>query len=61
MNLGALLVLVKLAGDTGFIVSPKREPTPPTSTAGVRPDCGTGEKAVFFQNPDRWVCVPKFK
>jgi len=75
MDLGSLLVLLKLAGDTGFTVSPKTEPTPPTwftvspkteptpptSTAGVRPDCGSGQKAVFFQNPDRWVCVPKFK
>jgi len=61
MDLGSLLVLLKLAGDTGFTVSPKTEPTPPTSIAGVRPDCGSGQKAVFFQNPDRWVCVPKFK
>jgi len=35
--------------------------TPPTSTAGARPDCGTGKKAVLFTNPDRWVCVPEFK
>ena len=62
MNLGALLVMLKLVDDMGFTVSPKRgEPRPPTSTAGVRPDCGIGQKAVFFQNPDRWVCVPKFK
>ena len=61
MNIGSLLVLLKRGGDTGFTVSPKTEPTPPTSTAGVRPACGPGEKAVFFQNPDRYVCVPKFK
>jgi len=30
MDIGSLLVLLKLAGDTGFIVSPKAEPTPPT-------------------------------
>jgi len=60
MDLGSLLVLLKLAGDTGFTVSPKTEPTPPTADIGVRPICGSGEKAVFFQNPDRWVCVPKF-
>ena len=35
MDLGALLVLLKLAGDTGFAVSPKTEPTPPTSKAGL--------------------------
>jgi len=61
MDLGSLLVLLKLVGDTGFTVSPKTEPRPPTSTAGVRPDCGPGKKAVFFQNPDRWACVPKFE
>jgi len=39
----------------------KKDITPPTSTAGARPDCGTGKKAVLFQNPDRWLCVPEFK
>jgi len=59
MNLGAVIVLLKLFEDSG-IVSPKRAVTPPTGEQGVRPACGSGEKAVFFQNPDRWVCVPKF-
>ena len=58
MNLGSFLVLLKLAGDTGFTVSPKTEPTPPTSKAGLRPDCGPGKKAIL-QN-DQWVCLPKF-
>ena len=58
MDLGSLLVLLKLAGDTGFTVSPKTEPTPPTSTAGVRPDCGPGKKAIL--QFDSWVCVPDF-
>ncbi len=58
MNLGSLLVLLKLAADSGFTVSPKTEPTPPTSKAGLRPDCGPGKKAIL-QN-DQWVCVPKF-
>ena len=35
--------------------------TPPTSKAGIRPDCGIGRKAVHFENPDRWVCMPDFK
>ena len=59
MNLGSLLVLLKLAADSGFTVSPKTEPTPPTSKAGLRPDCGPGKKAIL-QN-DQWVCVPKFE
>jgi len=59
MDLGSLLVLLKLAADSGFTVSPKTEPTPPTSKAGLRPDCGPGKKAIL-QN-DQWVCVPKFE
>jgi hypothetical protein len=60
MNLTALVTLLKLLGDSG-VVSPKRDaPTPPSSEAGLRPQCGPGEKAVFFKNPDRWVCVRKF-
>ena len=58
MDLGSLLVLLKLAADSGFTVSPKTEPTPPTSKARLRPDCGPGKKAIL-QN-DQWVCVPKF-
>ena len=63
MNLGSLLVLLKLAEDSGFTVSPKRESTPPTADVGLRPpdsSCGEGMKIVFKENPDRWVCVPKF-
>jgi hypothetical protein len=64
MNLGSLLVLFKLAVDSGFTVSPKTNgPTPPTADVGLRPpdsSCGEGMKIVFKENPDRWVCVPKF-
>ena len=56
MNLGALLALLKLAQDSGFLKRPIRDPT---STAAVRPRCGVGEKSVFFENPDRYECVPK--
>ena len=58
MNLGAVIVLLKLFEDSG-IVSPKRTVTPPTSKAGVRPDCGPGKKAII--QFDKWVCVPDFK
>lgn len=34
--------------------------TPPTAKVGERPNCGIGRKAVFFENPDRWVCVVDF-
>jgi len=53
MDLALLIIATKV-----FL---KKGPTPPTSTAGARPDCGTGKKAVHFTNPDRWVCVPEFK
>ena len=58
MNLGAALVLLKLAADSGFTVSPKTEPTTSTSDAGLRPDCGPGKKAIL--QFDQWVCVPDF-
>jgi len=56
MDIATIIVLGK-----ALFKDPKRKVTPPTSTAGARPDCGTGKKAVLFTNPDRWVCVPEFK
>jgi hypothetical protein len=58
MDLGSFLVLLKLAADSGFTVSPKTGPTPPTSKAGLRPDCGPGKKAIL--QFDQWVCVTDF-
>jgi len=59
LNLGAALVLLKLAEDSGFTVSPKTNgPTPPTLDIGARPDCGPGKKAII--QFDQWVCVPDF-
>jgi len=57
MNLGAVIVLLKLFEDSG-IVQPTRTVTPPTSKAGLRPDCGPGKKAII--QFDQWVCVPDF-
>ena len=31
---------------------------PPTSEAGVRPQCAVGEKAKFNTQTDEWQCVP---
>ena len=56
MNLGVMVTLLKLLEGAGLT---KRAPIPPTSKAGVRPDCGIGKKAIL-QN-DQWICVPKFK
>jgi len=64
VNLGPIIALLKLLEESG-IVSPKtRTVTPPTADVGLRPpdsSCGEGMKIVFKKNPDRWVCVPKFK
>jgi len=56
MNLGAVLALLKLAQDSGLI---KRQIRDPTSTAGVRPICGVGEKPVYFEATDQYRCIPK--
>ena len=59
MDLGSLLVMLKLADDVGLAVSPKTNgPTPPTLDIGARPDCGPGKKAII--QFDQWVCVPDF-
>ena len=57
MNLGAVIVLLKFLQDSG-VVSPKRAVTPPSSKAGLRPDCGQGKKAILVN--DQWVCVKQF-
>jgi len=54
MNVGAALVLLKLAMDSGFTVSPKTNgPTTPT----VKPTCGPGFYASFNTSTDSWECV----
>ena len=62
MDLGSLLVLLKLALDSGFTVSPKTNgPTaPPPSEIKKRPDCGPGKKAVLDYR-DEWVCISDLK
>jgi hypothetical protein len=57
MNLTALITFLKLIEDSGA-VSPKRAVTPPSSKAGLRPDCGQGKKAILVN--DQWVCVKQF-
>ena len=58
--MSGLIPLLKLIFDSGA-VSPKAptEVTPPSSKAGIRPDCGLGKKAILVN--DAWVCVPDFK
>jgi len=59
----AIIPLIKLILDTGVFspVAPAtvKEAKPPSSKAGMRPDCGIGKKAVLIN--DNWVCIPSFK
>jgi hypothetical protein len=55
MDLGSIVVLLKLFEGAGLTKISR----PPSSKAGLRPDCGPGKKAVLQK--DQWVCVPTFK
>ena len=60
MNLGSFLVLLKLAGDTGFTVSPKTEPTTPTENpqnVSIKPICGPGHYAYKDPLTGLWSCL----
>ena len=63
MNVGAALVLLKLAMDSGFTVSPKTNgPTTPTvvydpDITVIKPTCGPGFYASFNTSTDSWECV----
>ena len=57
MDLSAWITLLKLLGDSG-VVSPSDAPTPPSSKAGLRPNCGPGKKAILVD--DEWVCITLF-
>jgi len=66
MNITGLLLPLAIAPSILKYIKRTSEPgsvttTPPTSKAGERPNCGIGRKAVHFENPDRWVCMPDFK
>jgi len=57
----ALIAAEKVGVFEKYMKMKKRDITPPTSKAGIRPICGPGKKAVHFENPDHWLCVPTFK
>ena len=58
--MSGLLPLLKLLFDSGAVspIAPTKV-TPPSSKAGIRPNCGLGSKAILIN--DAWVCVPDFK
>ena len=65
MNVGAALVLLKLAMDSGFTVSPKTEPTTRKfenpQNVSMKPLCGPGHYAQFNFTTGLWSClvIPK--
>jgi len=67
--MSGLIPLIKLILEMGVFspVAPTtREPKPPSSGAGVRPNCGLGSDAKLIQpdttgKNDYWICVPSFK
>ena len=62
MNFGSFLVLLKLAMDSGFTVSPKTETTTPTpdnpQNVPIKPLCGPGHYAYKDPLSGLWSCVP---
>jgi len=63
MNLGSLLIMLKLAMDSGFTVSPKANgPTTPTvpeyEYTEIKPKCGPGHYAYKDPFTELWSCVP---
>ena len=68
-GVSGLIPLIKLILDAGVFspVAPATgEAKPPSSGAGVRPNCGLGSDAKLIQpdttgKNDYWICVPSFK
>jgi hypothetical protein len=58
--MSGLIPLLKLIIDSGAVspIAPT-DVTPPSSKAGIRPNCGLGKKAILVN--DVWQCVPDFK
>jgi hypothetical protein len=59
-GMSGLIPLLKLIIDSGAVspIAPT-DVTPPSSKAGIRPNCGLGKKAILVN--DVWQCVPDFK
>ena len=58
MNIGALITLLKLFEGSGLT---NKTPQPPSSEAGLRPQCKVGEEAIYDPHKDEWRCQLKFK
>jgi len=60
MNVGSALILLKLAIDSGFTVSPKTNgPTTPTvpTDVEIRPTCGPGRYPYKDPLTGLWSCL----
>jgi hypothetical protein len=57
MNIGALIVLLKLFEGAG-LTKISRPPSDPTKPA--RPNCGVGKQAIWNESLRKWACVVEF-
>jgi len=60
MNLGALLIMLKLVGDIGILPTQDIGPPPPPVTyeyTEVQPTCGPGKFAYKDPFTKLWTCV----
>ena len=58
MDIGTLITLLKLFEESGLT---SKTPQPPSSEAGLRPQCKVGEEAIYDPHKDEWRCQLKFK
>ena len=59
MNLGAVIILLKLLTESGAL---SLSPTPkgPSSDRPKRPNCGAGKQAIWNEAFQKWDCVVEF-
>jgi len=60
MNLGALLILLKLVGDIGVLPTEVGPPPPPVDVeyTEIKPICGPGKYAYKHPDLNIWTCLP---
>ena len=58
MNLGAVIVLLKLLAESGGLTT--KTSTPPSSDRPARPNCGAGKQAIWNEAFQKWACVVEF-
>jgi len=70
MNLGAMLALLKLAQDSGFVtgkkatffdIPPETKQVGDLRPVGDTPTCGPNENLTWIPGQQRYVCLPSLK